>query len=120
MLEYPKLKFVDKLVDDEIFKQVSLSRQEHEQFRELIVHLGKGEASCIAYAKEPNVIVVTDDRSARKQCSQMKIPVTGTIGILKASVLDRHLKLYQADKILSKMTTAGFYSPLRSISDIIS
>ena len=119
MVEYSKLKHIDRLVDDEIFEQVSLSRQEHEQFRELIVHLGKGEASCIAYAKNRNVIVVTDDRNARRRCSQMKIPVTGTIGILKASVLDGHLKLDQADKILSKMTAAGFYSPLRSIADII-
>jgi predicted nucleic acid-binding protein len=119
MGEYPKLKHIDRLVDDEIFKQVSLSIQEHKHFRELIIHLGKGEASCIAYAKERNVIVVTDDRSARRQCSQMKIPVTGTIGILKASVLDGQLELDQADTILAKMTHAGFYSPLRSIADII-
>ena len=119
MVEYPILKQVDRLVDDETIKLVSLSRREHEHFRELIVHLGKGEASCIAYAKERNVIVVTDDRSARKHCSQMEIPMTGTIGILKASVLDGHLELNQADKVLSKMTDAGFYSPLRSIADII-
>ena len=119
MMEYPKLKQIDRLVDDETIKLVSLSRQEHEHFRELIVHLGKGEASCIAYAKERNVIVVTDDRSARKHCSQMEIPMTGTIGILKASVLDGHLELNKADKVLSKMTDAGFYSPLRSIADII-
>jgi predicted nucleic acid-binding protein len=119
MVEYPELKYIDRLVDDEIFKQVSLSRQEHDQFRESIVHLGKGETSCIAYAKNWNVIVVTDDRNARRRCSQMKIPVSGTMGILKASVLDGNLKLEQADKILSKMTTAGFYSPLRSIADII-
>ena len=119
MMEYPKLKQIDRLVDDETIKLVSLARQEREHFQELIVCLGKGEASCIAYAKERNVIVVTDDRSARRQCSQMKIPVTGTIGILKASVLDGHLKLDQADKVLSKMTDAGFYSPLRSIADII-
>jgi predicted nucleic acid-binding protein len=55
----------------------------------------------------------------KKQCSQMQIPLTGTLGILKASVLDGHLKLDQADKILSKMTDTGFYSPLRSIADII-
>ncbi len=119
MVEYPKLKHIDQLVDNEIFKQVSLSRKEHRHFRELIVHLGKGEASCIAYAKERDVIVVTDDRCARRQCSHLKIPVTGTIGILKASVLDGHLKLDQADTSLSKMTDAGFYSPLRSIADII-
>ena len=119
MTDYQKLRQIDRLVDDEVFKLVSLSRRAHEYFRELVVHLGKGEASCIAYAKERHVIVVTDDRSARKQCSQMKIPVTGTIGILKASVLDGDLKLAQADKILSKMTDAGFYSPLRSIGNIV-
>jgi hypothetical protein len=119
MAEYPKLNQIDRLVEDEIFELVSLSRQAHEHYRDLIVHLGKGEASCIAYAKERNVIVVTDDRSARKQCSQMKIPITGTLGILKASVLDGHLKLDQADKILSKMIDGGFYSPIRSIVDII-
>ena len=48
----------------------------------------------------------------------MNIPVTGTIGILKASVSDEHLDLDQADRILSKMIDAGFYSPLRSLADI--
>jgi predicted nucleic acid-binding protein len=113
------LKQIDRLVDDETINLISLSRQEHEHFRVLIVHLGNGEASCIAYAKERNVIVVSDDRSARKHCSQIKTPVTGTIGILKASVLDGQLELNQADKVLSKMTAAGFYSPIRSIACII-
>ena len=72
------------------------SRQVHEHIRQLIGHLGKGEASCIAYACERKATVVTDDRTARKQCSQMNIPVTGTIGILKASVLDQHLNMEQA------------------------
>ena len=45
--------------------------------------------------------------------------MTGMIGILKASVLDGQLELNQADKVFSKMTDAGFYSPLRSIADII-
>jgi predicted nucleic acid-binding protein len=119
MVEYPKLKKIIKLIDSETFKLVALSRQEHEHFRELIGHLGKGEASCIAYAKERNATVVTDDRTARKQCSQMNIPVTGTIGILKASVLGTHLSLDQADKVLSKMIDAGFYSPVRSLADIM-
>ncbi len=119
MVEYPKLKQIDRLVDDQIFKLVSLSRQEHEHFRELIAHLGKGEASCIAYAKERNAIVVTDDRTARKQCALMKIPVTGTIGILKASVFEEQIPLDQTDEVLTKMIEAGFYSPLRSIADIM-
>ena len=118
IMEFLKLKQIDRLIDIETIKLVSISRKEHELFRQLSSHLGKGEASCIAYASDRNVTVVTDDRNARKQCSQMNIPVTGTIGILKASVSDEHLDLDQADRILSKMIDAGFYSPLRSLADI--
>ena len=113
------MKQVDTLIYDKIFMLVSLSRKEHEQFLDLISHLGKGEASCIAYARRRSAIVVTDDRTARKQCSLMKIPVTGTVGILKASVLDGQIPLDQADDILQKMIKAGYYSLLRSISDIM-
>jgi len=116
--EYPELKQFDKLIEDKTFKRVSLSRKEYQHFLQLIGHLGKGEASCIAFAKEQTATVVTDDRSARKQCSLMKIPVTGTVGILKASVLDGYISLAQADESLRKMIEAGFYSPVRSIVDI--
>lgn len=117
--DYPILKQVDKLIDDKVFRLVSLSRQEHRHLQDLIGHLGKGEAPCIAYAKERKAIVVTDDRTARKQCSLMKIPVTGTVGILKASVLDGQIPLDRADDILQKMIAAGFYSPIRNIADIV-
>ena len=96
-----------------------LTRQEYYYFREIITFLGKGEASCIAFAKNNRAIVATDDRMARKQCANMKIPVTGTIGILKASIQDESLNLEQADKILGEMMTSGFYSPVTSITDIV-
>ena len=116
--EYPELKQVDKLIEDKTLKLVSLSRKAYQHFVQLLGHLGKGEASCIAFAKEQAAIVVTDDRSARKQCSMMKILVTGTVGILKASALDGHISLAEADESLRKMIKAGFYSPVRSIVDI--
>ncbi|MCP4370601.1 MAG: hypothetical protein GY797_21190, partial [Deltaproteobacteria bacterium] len=94
--EYPALKFVDKLLDDKIFKLLSLSKKEHDFYLELIGHLGKGEASCIALAKKQSAIAVTDDRTARKQCKQMKVRVTGTVGILKASLLNGHISLTKA------------------------
>ena len=116
--EFPKLKLIDKLIKDKTFKLVALSLSQRKDFRELIGHLGKGEASCMAFAKEQNATVVTDDRAARKQCSFMKIPFTGTVGILKASLLDGHLSLSRADETLHKMIKAGFYSPIRSLADI--
>jgi predicted nucleic acid-binding protein len=97
---------------------ISLSRAQHKHFLELIGHLGKGEASCIAFAKEQNATVVTDDRTVRKQCPFMTIPFSGTVGILKAALLDGQITLNQADDILSKMIKNGFYSPIRSFADI--
>jgi predicted nucleic acid-binding protein len=48
----------------------------------------------------------------------MKIPFTGTLGILKASLEDGHLSLALADEILHKMIEAGFYSPIRNFAGI--
>jgi predicted nucleic acid-binding protein len=70
-------------------------------------------------AKVSDRIVVTDDRSARQQCNHSHIPFTGTIGILKACVRDGVIELNQADIYLDKMIKQGFYSPVRSISEII-
>jgi predicted nucleic acid-binding protein len=114
----PELKLIDKLIEDKTFRLVALSLSQRKDFRELIGHLGKGEASCIAFAKVQSATVVTDDRAARKQCSLMKIPFTGTVGILKASLSDGHLSLPRADEILHKMMEAGFYSPIRRFADI--
>ena len=69
--------------------------------------------------KERKAIVVSDDRAARKQCSLMKISVTGTVGILKASVINEQIPLSQTDEILQKMIAAGFYSPIRKVADIM-
>ncbi|MGA1867664.1 MAG: hypothetical protein ACMUJM_03855 [bacterium] len=117
--EYPKLKMIRELIDNKAFELLSLSFAEHKHFLGLIGHLGKGEASCVALAKEQDVIVVTDDRAARAQCSQMRIPVSGTIGILKASYSDNQISLDNADNILFRMIKEGFFSPVRSISDIV-
>ena len=117
--KYPKLKPIDGLIKNNIFKLCTLTGKERELFSDLIKHLGKGEASCIAIAKEQSAIVVTDDRTARRQCSKMDISVTGTVGILKASLLDGTINRNQADDILKKMIKSGFYSPVRSINDIV-
>ena len=50
--EYPKLNRIDSLIDNETLKLVSISRKEYKLYRQLCNHLGKGEASCIAYAKD--------------------------------------------------------------------
>ncbi len=115
---YQPLKQVDRLIDEGVFRLAGLSRAEHAQYPELIRHLGRGEASCIALAKAQSATVMTDDRAARRQCSRMGVPFSGTIGILKACMRHGVITLEQADRCLARMMEAGFYSPVRSMADI--
>ncbi len=110
---------IDLLFSEAAFKRVTLSKQEMLDCQELLTSLGFGEASAIVYAHHYNHIVVTDDRAARNICNSMAVPVTGTIGILKACVLDSTMSLEEADNILEKMIFKGFYSPVKSITDIL-
>ncbi len=118
-IKYPALQKLELLIRDKTFTLVALSDRTRQLYSSLIVHLGRGEASCLALAKVAKGIVVTDDRSARQQCDHSHIPFTGTIGILKACVMDGAIDLNQADIYLGKMIKHGFYSPVRSISEII-
>lgn len=117
--EFPDLRAIQEAVRNQTFALQSLSTTEYEVYSGMINHLGKGEASCIAMAHKRNGVVMTDDRAARKQCSQLNIPFTGTIGVLKASYLDKQIDLEQADLILHRMIAQGFYAPVRNISDVV-
>lgn len=116
---YPTLKKIEQLIAKKVFLIHNLTQKEHNVYLDMIEVLGKGEASCIARAQTSSSVIVTDDRLARKKCRQLDIPITGTIGILKASVASHQLDLEEADKYLEKMIKAGFYSPVRSIPDIM-
>lgn len=115
----PQLQLIEDLIDRDIFQFTILSKKELNIYQQLIGHLGRGESSGIAIAHTRKAVMVTDDRAARSRCAQMKIPITGTIGILKASVLDRLVVLEKADEILGNMIGKGFYSPVASIMDIM-
>ena len=118
-VKYPALSKIETLLSNKTFMLLPLPGQARQFYSNLIIHLGKGEASCIAAAEVLKGIVVTDDRSARQQCRHYNIQFTGTIGILKAGVIDGTIHLNQADMVLGKMIKQGFYSPVRSISEII-
>lgn len=101
------------------FEKTSLVDSEQGSYLLLLRNLGDGEASCIAAASERKGIVVTDDRMARNFCKERNVPVTGTIGILKAAYLDGILRIENADQMLKEMIASGFYSPVQKISDTL-
>jgi len=61
---------------------------------------------------------LTDDRDARRLAQLMVIPISGTLGILQASVDEEYLDLALADQLLTEMVEAGYRSPVRSLREL--
>ena len=95
------------------------SPKERDTYRELLQTLSPGEVSCITLAQTRGGIVATDDRAARSYCFDRGVVFTGTVGILKACVLDGTLSPRGADDVLRSMTAAGYHSPVGRISALV-
>jgi predicted nucleic acid-binding protein len=113
---YPSLAECLDLVDKGILRAVSLERAERNAYRQLVAHLGEGEAGTIAAASRRRGVVVSDDLAARRTCADMGVAVTGTIGILRSAVRDVDLSLADANRLLHRMIEAGFHSPVDRIT----
>ena len=66
------------------FEVLKLREEEMELYNSLRVKLGKGEASCLAIAKNRNMKFLTDNSDARKFANILGIPVSGTIGVISS------------------------------------
>jgi predicted nucleic acid-binding protein len=116
---YGKLQAIEVALEEEKLGSAgALTAEERRIYQELLRILSPGEASCIASAEVRGGIVVTDDRAARGCCEEREVPFTGTIGIFKAFVRDGALTAEEADVILHSMIDAGYFSPVRRISDL--
>ncbi|HCE45372.1 MAG TPA: hypothetical protein DET40_17675 [Lentisphaeria bacterium] len=109
---------IEELVDCGKVKLLYLHRKEHGLYKINLKSLGRGESSCISAAFHRKMVFISDDRAARAAAREMKIKITGTVGILKAAVSSGEISLGQADDWLRKMIDDGFYSPVNSISQI--
>jgi predicted nucleic acid-binding protein len=96
------------------------SGREKALFELLSGSCGLGEASCLAVAKVRRFILASDDRMARTEAAGLGIRLTGTVGILAKAVRGGVCDLGAADACLGKMIDAGFYSPLRSLREVLS
>ena len=78
--------------------------------------------SNIALSGVLDLLVDRYDRTLRvteQVRAERGVPVTATIGILKALCIDQTIASREADAILSRMVKAGFYSPMHRISDLV-
>jgi predicted nucleic acid-binding protein len=100
--------------------RVALTPVEQVQFEALHEHMGMGEASCLAMAREREYRLATDDKDARRLARQLGIPLTGTIGIMAILVKQGLISLEEGDRILHEMVAAGYRSPLTTLEDVLS
>ncbi len=97
---------------------ISMEAKEETLFRELLARVNAGEAACLAVAAQRNGRILTDDRDARKLAAQLKIPVSGTLGILLRLVQIGALTSPDADEILKQMIAGGYRSPVKKLEEL--
>ena len=88
-------------------------------YQQLLITLGKGEASSIAIAKVRGWGFLTDDRKARRITQEQGIKLSGTLGILKSAVIRDVLTVGEADNLLGEMIRCGYRSPYASINQLM-
>jgi len=138
--EFIRLAFVDKVgttehVFDELTTGVTLGRlpecqwewlqkvrmteEEALQFAQLRRQLDEGEASCLAVAAQRKWNIATDDKDARKWAIRLRIPHTGTLGILGILVTRKQMTLSEGNGWLQRMIEAGYHSPMQTLDAFV-
>jgi len=99
--------------------QITLNEQEDAFAERLAAHLGAGERSCLAVAVSRSGTLASDDLLARRWAREHGVEVTGTVGILLASVRRGYLTLEQANALLTAMIAAGYRSPVERLDVLL-
>ena len=116
---YTGLREAMKAVDQWLIETNVEGKEEKILFETLSVSLGAGEASSIAIAKVRGFTFASDDRSARREASLLGVPLTGTVGILYKAVKMKLITLRKGEIVLSRMKEKGFYSPVKSLKELM-
>lgn len=97
---------------------LQLNAEENHLADELKRRINSGEAECLVVAIHRGGILVSDDRGARAQAESYRVPVSGSVGVLRLLVDDKYLTIEQAEKHLCEMIAQGFYSPVKRLSEL--
>ncbi|AAB91131.1 DUF3368 domain-containing protein [Archaeoglobus fulgidus] len=101
------------------FEILRLEEYELDIYNSLRTNLGKGEASCLAIAKNRKIPLLTDDFDARKVANILGVPVSGTVGVLARCVEKNLISKDEGNQILKEMIAKGFYSPISDLDEIL-
>lgn len=99
-------------------KEIKLTRAERTLAKQLGRTLDVGEAACLAAAFTRHLILLTDDRDARRLAQLMEVPLSGTLGLLQLSVDEGLFDLPTANSLLAEMIGKGYRSPVRTLQEL--
>jgi predicted nucleic acid-binding protein len=97
----------------------TLTAGETAQAARLPTRLGLGEAESIAVAHERGWWLATDDRDARRVAAQLRVTITGTVGVLVYCVNSRLVSLEHANELLTRMVSMGYYAPVSRLDEFV-
>jgi predicted nucleic acid-binding protein len=97
----------------------TVEEAEMSHYDRLLSRLNAGEAACLAMALTRRCRILTDDRDARELAHRLKIPLSGTLGVLVRLIDIGSLSLEEADALLSQMIAKGYRSPVTSLRDLV-
>jgi predicted nucleic acid-binding protein len=97
----------------------SVEEVEVPHYHRLLSRLNAGEAACLAIALNRNCRILTDDRDAREFARHLKIPLSGTLGVLVRLIDIGSLGLDEADAFQAQMISAGYRSPVTSLRHLV-
>jgi predicted nucleic acid-binding protein len=92
---------------------------ERRLFGRLPKALHHGEASCLAIAAVRGWALLSDDDRARKVAGNLKVVVSGTLGVLAMSVRAGLLTLTEANALLTRMIRAGYRTPYSNLVELV-
>ena len=96
----------------------TLEDAETPHYQQFLRRLNAGEAACLAMAVHRGCRIVTDDRDAREYAYRLRIPLSGTLGVLVRLIDIGALGLKEADVLLSRMISTGYRSPVNSLQEL--
>ena len=79
----------------------------------------KGEASCLAIARQRAWLLLTDDSAARGEALRRGIRLSGSIGCLVLAVERGHCTLAQANTWLQEMILHDYRSPVTDVTPLL-
>ena len=97
----------------------TLEESESTHYDRFLARLNAGEAACLAIALTRRCRILTDDRDARELAHRLKIPLSGTLGVLVRLIDIGSLSLAEADALLAQMIAKGYRSPITSLQRLI-